>query len=350
MHKRTRWISAVLAVLATGLTLAGCGSSDSGGSSQAAGQPPAADERPVLRLGWLVPGGEIFYSMIDKPEVAPNLGKWYDVEWFQFPSSAEIVQGIAAGTLDGGAVGSLSVLNGIAQGADVRLMGQFISEGGQNSKTTWLVRKDAGITSAKDLKGKTVATNAVGSPVDRLARAYLRDEAGLAADEDYKITAVPFPVMAEALGARQVDVAAVPEPFLGQALATGQFQPLFDSADVQDPFVQNVVALSTAFTEDHPDAAAKFAEDFGTVADYVNAPENREAVIQSSSAVTKVPAAVLQSYLFTARDYFRPQGGVLDVKALQANWDFFTANGDEFDQDYKVEDYIDERFLVGGGK
>jgi ABC-type nitrate/sulfonate/bicarbonate transport system substrate-binding protein len=344
--KRTRWVTAAAAALAVGL--AGCGSADSGGSAQAAGQPPAADDRPVIRLGWLVPGGEIFYCMINDPEVASNLGEWYDVEWFQFPSSAEIVQGIAAGTLDGGAVGSLSVLNGIQQGAEVRFIGQFIAEGGEHTTTTWLVRKDAGISGAEDIAGKTVATNAIGSPVDRLARAYLKEEGGLAADEDYQVTAVPFPVMAEALGAGQVDVAAVPEPFLGQALATGEFEPIFDSADVQDPFVQNIVALSTEFTEEYPDAAAKFAEDFGTVADYVNDPANREAVIRASSEVTKVPFEVLESYLFTERDYFRPEGGVLDVDALQSNWDFFVENGDDFDQAYQVEDYVDERFVVGG--
>ncbi|MCU1546748.1 MAG: transporter substrate-binding protein [Homoserinimonas sp.] len=344
--RKNRMLTALCLAAALSVTTAGC-STAGAEEPAAAGGPPAAADRPTIRLGWLLPGGEIFYSMLENPEIAENLGVWYDVEWFQFASSSEIVQGIAAGTLDGGAGGSLTVLNGIEQGADFVLAGEFISEGKAGARTTWLTPKDSDIRTAADVAGHTVGSNSIGSPVDRVARAYLEEEAGLKADVDYDVVAVPFSVATDTLLAGTVDIAPVPEPFLGAALATGEFREVFDTSAVQDPFIQNMLTFSRSFADKNVEATQKFVEDFTTVAGYVVDPENREAVVAASSAVTKIPIEALDSFLFTKRDYLRPEDGALDEDALQANWDFFISQGTEFTRDYKVTDYVDERFSAG---
>lgn len=345
--RKFRLLTALGVAAALAVTAVGCSAAEPNGPISDGGPPSAAD-RPTIKIGWLLPGGEIFYSMIQNPEIAENLGVWYDVEWFQFASSSEIVQGIAAGTLDAGAGGSLTVLNGIEQGADFVIAGEFISEGRAGARTTWLTLNDSGIETAADVEGRTVGSNSIGSPVDRVARAYLEEKAGLQADVDYSVVAVPFSVVVDTLLSGSVDIAPVPEPFLGPALATGEFREVFDTSAVQDPFIQNMLTFSRSFADSNPEATQKFVEDFTTVAEYIVNPANREAVIAASSEVTKIPLAALESFLFTERDYLRPADGTLNIAALQANWDFFiNQDGSEFTQDYKVTDYVDDRFVAG---
>ena len=67
----------------------------------AADEPPPA--KPVtIRMGWGIPAEEIHYVMLNDPSKAPNLGRYYTIQWNQFAGTALGVQGIAAGTLDAG--------------------------------------------------------------------------------------------------------------------------------------------------------------------------------------------------------------------------------------------------------
>jgi ABC-type nitrate/sulfonate/bicarbonate transport system substrate-binding protein len=132
----------------------GCGGDDSGGDG---GKPLK------IRMGWGIPAEEIKYVMMHHPQVAKNLGTAYEVEWHQFAGTAPGVQGLAAGTIDCATVGGLSVANGLDRGADIVLLGEFIEERRAYASTTWMVRKDAGIDTPADLKGKTVAAIGGGS-------------------------------------------------------------------------------------------------------------------------------------------------------------------------------------------
>ena len=155
-------VAALLAAVAIG-----CGSDDSNGSGASNGGGPP-DKPVTIRMGWGIPAEEIKYVMMKYPELARNLGTWYDIEWRQFSGTALGVQGLAAGTLDCATVGGLSVANGIDKGADIVILGEFIEEREPYYSTAWMVRKDSGIDSLDDLKGKTVATNAVGGSTDYL--------------------------------------------------------------------------------------------------------------------------------------------------------------------------------------
>ena len=97
--------AAGVAALLVGL-FAACGSDDGGGGGGGAdGGPP---DKPVkITMGWGIPAEEIKYVMMEYPEVAPNLGKWYDIEWRQLAGTALGVQGLAAGMLECATVGGL---------------------------------------------------------------------------------------------------------------------------------------------------------------------------------------------------------------------------------------------------
>jgi ABC-type nitrate/sulfonate/bicarbonate transport system substrate-binding protein len=292
----------------------------------AADAPPPA--KPVtIRHSWGIPAEEIHYVMMADPSKAPNLGTYYTVEWYRFVGTSLGVQGLAAGTLDAATIGSLSMPNGIEQSADIVVTGQFIEERSPFFSTSWLVRKDAAIKTLADIRGKTVATAAVGGSTDYVQDYYIRDRAKLRPGTDYKKVELPFAQQQEALKNGQIDVGIFAQPFYGRAMATGLFTPLFKLTDVQNPFVQLMEGFSGDFVRKNAVTVRKFMEDFVTVANYVNNPANRSAVIATTASISKIETAVLDKFLLTNDDYYRPPHGAVDVSALQKNWDFFRQEG-----------------------
>ena len=78
---------------------------------------------------------------------------------------------------------------------------------------------------------------------------------------------------------------------------------------MQNPFVQLLQGFSGDFIKKNPLAVRKYMEDFVTVANYVKDPANRTAVIAATTSVTKIPGAVLDKFLLTDDDFYRPVHG-----------------------------------------
>ena len=330
--------AAIVVALAAAI---GCGGgSESRGST--AGGPP---EKPVkIRMGWGIPAEEIKYVMMHAPQVAKNLGTWYDIDWHQFAGTPLGVQGLAAGTLDCATVGGLSVANGLDRGADIVILGEFVEERKPYNSTAWMVRKNSGIDSLDDLRGKTVATAAVGGSTDYLQDFHIERQAGLKPERDYKKVEISFGQMQETLLSGRVDVALFPQPFYSAVDATGEVKTLFRLTDEIEPFVQLLNGCRRDFVEDNRDAMRKFQEDWTRVSRWIAEPGNRDRVIAASAAETKIPADVLDRFLLTKRDYFRPEGGAVSVAALQREWDFLRERGG-IKRDLKVTDHVIDSLL-----
>ena len=250
-------------------------------------------------MGWGVPAEEIKYVMQHHPQVAKNLGTWYEVEWHQFAATPLGVQGLAAGTLDCATVGGLSVANGLDKGADIVILGEFIEERSSNVSTSWMVRKDSGIDALADLKGKTVATVAIGSSTDYMQDYYIERHSGLKADRDYKKVEVPFGQMQETLLAGRIDMGVFPQPFYGLVNSTGDVKPMFRFTDQLDPFVQLMNGCRRDFIEEHEAVITKFQEDWARIARWIAEPGNRDKVIEATAAASKLPPDVLDRFLLT---------------------------------------------------
>jgi ABC-type nitrate/sulfonate/bicarbonate transport system substrate-binding protein len=343
----TRDTRGLLALLvAVMLVLAGCGGDDGdngdsgqdGQDGQDATEPP--DEPVTIRLGWnpTVSSVEQVSLMITDPELAPNLGTWYELEVTEFPGTPEIIQGLAAGALDVGSGGALAFANGLDQGADFVLTAQYTEEREGWGQTNWMTRKDSGITSAADVADKTVSVNSVGAYVDYVADAYLRAEAGLEPDRDYEKVEIPFPQQQDALQAGQTDLAVIVVPFVPRAEATGEFETLFTSVDVQE----QVVALQgwrPEFVEGNRVAVEKFMEDHLALSRYLADPENREVVVSSFVETSGQEFESADAFLLTESDLYRPPDAAVDTELLQENWDFYQEQG-AFDSRLEVEDYL----------
>lgn len=310
--------------------------------STVAETPP--DEPVTIRMGWGIPAEEIKYVMMAHPELAEHMGEWYDIEWQQFAGTALGVQGLAAGTLDCATVGGLSVANGLDRGADIVLLGEFIEERQPNFSTAWMVRTDSGIDSLDDLAGLTVATSAVGGSTDYIQDYYIEQQTGLVAGEDYDKVEVPFGQMQETLLSGRVDVGLFPQPFFDSINATGEVETVFVLTDQIDGFVQLLNGCDRGFVEDNMDVIEKFQDDWFTIADWIADPANRDEVVAASSEATTIPPEVLEGFLLTENDFFRPEHGMVNVEALQAEWDFFHEVGG-IEQELNVEDHVIEDLL-----
>lgn len=140
----------------------------------------------------------------------------YDIHWAEFPAAAPLAEALNAGAIDAGIIGDAPLLFVLASGAPVKAVAVDKSD---PYGTALLVRPDAPLHSAADLKGKRIATGR-GSIGHHLALKAL-DQAGLS-EKDVELRFLG-PVDAKiALANGSVDAWATWEPYTALAESSGQ--------------------------------------------------------------------------------------------------------------------------------
>ena len=213
MSRRT--LLSLAAAGVAGLALGGCGSDDTGGSSSA--PSTAGGSAPVKDFGGL----EITTAVYAKNHGSAPL------YWQQFAppglkvkpvivtSPADISRSLVAGTLDFGLMG---YYNTIIEAATTGMASKIICM--CSLKGIGLVaRKDRGITTAADLKGKKVGVPPPGVQV--LALTVLLEKAGLKLGSDVQAIPLAFADHAAALERGDIDAYAGTEPIPTQSVASG---------------------------------------------------------------------------------------------------------------------------------
>ena len=119
----------------------------------------------------------------------------------------------------------VSVLQGISQGFDFVLA---VPTDSMSSKpptvSALLVRQDPPIRGARDLEGKSIATNALNNFVWLTVREWARRNGADVTKIHFR--EVPFPQMPDALINNLVDAAHMWEPFVSVTMATGKARVL----------------------------------------------------------------------------------------------------------------------------
>ena len=175
-----------------------------------AGQASASD-RLTLRIG------DQKGNMRAQLEAADALRDLpYDIQWAEFPAAAPLAEALNAGALDAGIIGDAPLLFVLASNAPVKAIAVDKADA---YGTALLVRPDAPLHSAADLKGKRIATGR-GSIGHFLALKAL-DQAGLS-DKDVEFRFLG-PVEAKiALANGAVDAWSTWEPYTALAELSGQ--------------------------------------------------------------------------------------------------------------------------------
>jgi len=193
-----------------------------------AGQDP---HRLGAAPGHLVP---LFYQGETKA-LARHFGKSYVCRGDPLCRRHAANQAAAAGELEIGAFGATAFVYAATNAKlDIRVVADVIQDGAPGYYTApFVVRKNGPIKTAQDLKGKRVASNAIGSSSDAAMRIFLH-KAGLQ-DRDFITVEANFANMPAMLADGKVDLINMPPQFARGFMDTGNYAPLFTTRTPSAP-------------------------------------------------------------------------------------------------------------------
>jgi NitT/TauT family transport system substrate-binding protein len=293
----------------------------SGGAALAARRPARAQAAPVkFRVGWVVVPASMAPLVLEKKDILKHFGQSYVAEATRFEGTPPVITALASGELDIGplAFSSFALAIQNAHMDDLRVISDEIQDGVAGHGTNqFMVLKDGPVKSVADLKGKVLATNAMGSAVDIAMRAMLR-RSGLEANKDYTIVEAPFPAMRAMLSEKKADlISAVPPFSLDPALAAIA-NTLFTQKDAFGVTQLTMWTARTGFIQQHRAALVDFLEDVVRAIRWYDDPNNHEAAVAIVARLNKAPPERM-GWAFTSRDQYRDPNGMPNLDALQKN-------------------------------
>ena len=286
--------------------------------------PAAGRAEPVkIRIGWLLVPAEITPIMTPQPGIARHAGQSYVLEPIRFQASSLMIPALANGDLDVAPFGyssfALAVEN--ANLTDLRIFADEDRDGVDDHFTTqYVVRRDSGIGSVADLKGRVFATNAPGSIGDMPVRFMLRRN-HLEAGRDVTVVEAAFPNMNAMLLEKKADLIMSVLPFYLDPQLQSAGRTLFTSRDAMGPTEISFLTASKTFLDAHHAAIVDFLEDYLRALRWYNDPANHDAAVKAAADFVKIPPERFASWAFTRQDYYRDPLARVDAAALQKNVD-----------------------------
>jgi sulfonate transport system substrate-binding protein len=278
-----------------------------------------------IRVAWTVPVTNWGSLLLEKPDLARHAGKSYVMEPVHFQGTPPMITALANGELEIAdfAFSSFAVAVLNAGMDDLRVIADEFQDGVEGSYSDeFFVLKDSPIKSVKDLKGKVLATNAVGSGVDIAMRGMLR-KAGLDDKKDVTFVEVAFPNMKAMLLEKKADLVAGAPPFSFDPQLRAAARPLFVQKEGVGTTQMIVWAARAEFLQKNRAAMVDFMEDTLRIVRFFLDPKNHDEVIKIASKVSKRPPELFKGWAFTKNgqkgDFYRDPNMLPNLDALQAN-------------------------------
>jgi sulfonate transport system substrate-binding protein len=280
-----------------------------------------AQAQPVkIRVGWVVVPASSAPLVLEKKDILAHYGRSYIAEATRFEGTPPVITALAAGQLDIGplAFSSFGLAIENARMDDLRVICDEVQDGvpGHGSNE-FMVLNDGQVKTVADLKGKVLATNAMGSAVDIAMRAMLR-RSGLEANKDYTIVEAPFPAMRAMLAERKADLVSAVPPFSLDPELRAMARTLFTQKDAFGVTELTVWTARTAFIAQNRPALVDFLEDSIRAIRWYTDPKNHDEAVAIVARLVKAPAARVD-WAFGSRDQFRDPNGMPNLAALQSN-------------------------------
>lgn len=283
----------------------------------------AVAQTPVkIRVAWVAPVSNWASILLEKKDLAKHLGKSYVMEPVRFAGTPPMITALATGELEVAnlAYSTLALAIQNAGIDDLRIIADEFRDGAAGYYSQeYFVLKEGPIKKDADLKGKVVATNAVGSAVDVATRAMLR-KSGLEDKRDYTVIEAPFPTMRAMLAEKKVDLVPGVLPFSLDPELRKIATPLFRQRDAIGVTQMIVWAARKSFTDKNRAAMVDFMEDTLRIVRWYLDPANHKEAAEIAARVTKQPPERF-GWLFTKDDYYRDPNMLPDLAALQRNVD-----------------------------
>jgi len=277
-----------------------------------------------------------------KPGIARHVGVTYTVEPIHFAAAPFMITALATGEVDIAPFSYSTIPNAVQNAGltDLRIIADEFQDGVEGYYTNqFMVRKDSSIRNIDDLKGKIVATNGAGSPVDIALRSMLRKH-GLQEPRDVTMFEVQLPQMKAVLVARKVDLIMSVLPFSVDQGLLDIARTLFTQREAVGTTQMIARGARSGFLQRNRDAVVDFMEDVLRVTRWYTDPANHDEAVQIIAQFTKRPPALFASWLFTKRDYYRDPNGLPNLDVLQQNVDALQALG-LTKADLNARNYVD---------
>ncbi len=286
------------------------------------GTPPTRGDEPYkLRIGWVVVPASLEPIYFAKEGIARNNGKSYVLEPIHFAGTTQQMQALATGDLDLANL-AYSAIGLAIQNAgldDLRVIFDGVQDGHDGYYSNeFMVLKDGPVKTVADLKGKVLATNAIGAGVDIGMRAVLRRN-HLEDKRDYQVVETQFPNMKQLLLDHKADLIVAVPPFSYDPELRANARTLFTLKDAFGVTQLTAMTAREGFIKQHRAVIVDFMEDAIRAIHWYTDPKNHDEAVKIVSGFMQRPPALFQDWLFTKKDDYRDPNGRPDLAALQRN-------------------------------
>lgn len=183
-----------------------------------------------------------------------------DVSFTTFTNSDDMLPALASGEIDiAGGISSASFFNSIAQGINVKMIGDKGHNLSGNSYFSFVIGKDKQdeIKDYADLKGKKVAVSTENGVDDYIYQKML-DSAGLSRKDVEFVLMPDFGNMLSAIANGSIDAALQIEPSITQGVSDGMHVRLGDATDFAPDAQIAMVLASPDFVSERKEVAVRF--------------------------------------------------------------------------------------------
>jgi ABC-type nitrate/sulfonate/bicarbonate transport system substrate-binding protein len=213
--------------------------------------------------------------------------------------------------------------------------------GSQWFSTTYMVKDDGPIKSAKDLKGGTVGVVGYKTATDLWARAGLLN-AGLVPDKDTKVFSLGFPAMGDSVRTGKIQAGTFVEPFYSAEVAKGGLRKLFTAVEAVGYDHELLdVWFGEKFLKSHPDVVRAFLADYVAVTKYYLEHTAQAKRDLAKAGFVRTPVDI---YVKNA-DWKRDPGARVNVESLKKLSTFMLDKLKWLEKPVDVEQMVDQSYL-----
>jgi NitT/TauT family transport system substrate-binding protein len=214
-----------------------------------------ADAAESLRVGFF-PNITHAQALVGKAQGQFEKKTGARIEWRSFNAGPSAMEALISGALDIAYVGPNPAVNAYirSKGSALRIVAGAASGG-----ASLVVRKDAGINSVKDFRGKRIASPEFGNTQDIALRHWIKAQ-GLAPNRDVKILTIKNPDILMLFQQKSLDAAWVPEPWVTRLLQEGNGTIFMDERKLwpKGEFTTAVLVVRTDFLQRNRDLVKRF--------------------------------------------------------------------------------------------
>jgi NitT/TauT family transport system substrate-binding protein len=276
-----------------------------------------------LRVGWTTAPSHV-QPLIDElhnrhPELFRHFGKSYVAHGVRFRGSTPQIQALAIGELEIAAFAPSSLALAILNAhLDLRVVADVFQDGAPGyGSVDYVVLHDSSVKKVEDLRGRRVASNAIGSFGDSSMRLMLHKH-GLA-DSDFTTVETHFANMPAMLDEGKVDLITLIPNFLPM-VKSGKYRVLFTAGEAQGLAQAESWAMRGDFIKAHRAALVDFFEDHIRALRWLLDPAHHEEALAITEAVTKAKPESI-AYVFTRDGEYRSPDARPNIAALQRGID-----------------------------